>query len=85
MRRTKQWWSSLTKDERSELVGLERSERYSGRSAYIPDDCSECGSCGTPHLGHGLCPLCTIRLYELTQKANNSIKTKNGVWVTSSP
>ena len=70
MRRTKEWWARLDKYERSELVSLERAEGYGGRSAYIPDDCSECGYCSTPHLGSGLCPLCLKRLIELIAKAD---------------
>ena len=69
MKRTKEWWSRLTKDERSELYWLERSQYSGGGSAYIPDDCTECGRCGTPHLGYGLCRLCLKRLIELVEKA----------------
>ena len=70
MRRTKEWWAVLTKGERSELYWLERSQYSGGGSAYIPDDCSECGMCGTPHLGYSLCPLCRKRLIDLLDKAN---------------
>lgn len=70
MKRTKQWWANLTKDERSELVMLERADNCGTRSAYIPDDCYECGWCGTPHLGSGLCPLCGKRLDQLVAKAS---------------
>ena len=69
MRRTREWWARLTKEERSELVYLEGSDRYSHRSAYIPDDCYECGSCSTPSLG-SLCPMCLNRLIFLIDKAN---------------
>jgi len=69
MKRTKEWWAALTKDERSELYWLERSQESGGGSAYIPDDCKECGRCGTPHLGYGLCQMCHNRLIELTEKA----------------
>jgi len=72
MKRTKEWWSRLTKEERSELWWLEKGDRYSGRSAYIADDCSECGHCGTPHLGSGLCPLCDKRLEKLLHKADGN-------------
>ena len=69
MRRTREWWAQLNQWERSELVALERADKYGGRSAYLPDDCSECGNCSTPHLGYGLCPLCSRRLEWLIQKA----------------
>lgn len=72
MKRTKQWWARLTQQERSELVFLERSTSY--HSAYILDDCSECGNCGTSclGLGYGLCPLCNQRLQRLLIKANGN-------------
>jgi len=70
MKRTKEWWARLTKQERSELVMLERAQGWSERSAYIPDDCSECGYCSTPSLSSGLCPLCYDRLEYLIRKAS---------------
>ena len=72
MKRTKEWWARLIKAERSELVYLERVEARGGggRSSYLPDDCSECPNCSTPHLGYGLCPLCLERLGNLVQKAS---------------
>lgn len=75
MRRTKEWWRRLDKWERAELVALERADSRvgSGGSAYLPDDCSECGHCSTPHLGYGLCPLCSSRLEQLIQKANGEL------------
>ncbi len=70
MKRDKKWWDKLTSVERSELVTLERENNRSYPSTYIPDDCCECGYCGTPHLGSGLCPLCSKRMIELIDKAN---------------
>jgi len=72
MRRTKEWWARLTKSERSELVMLERLEARGGGggSSYLPDDCSECSNCSTPHLGYGLCPRCFNRLENLIAKAD---------------
>jgi len=73
MKRTKEWWARLTARERSELVMLERDDSQSGgwgRSPYLPDDCSECGHCSTPHSGYGLCPLCSRRLNNLIRKAS---------------
>jgi len=71
VKRTRHWWSGLTEQERAELVHLERAANRGGRSAYYPDDCSGCGSCGTPHLGWGLCPLCSNRLAEIISKADS--------------
>lgn len=56
MKRTKEWWARLTKEERSHLVYLERSANC--WSAYLPDDCCECSGCGTPMVGEGLCEAC---------------------------
>lgn len=75
MKRTKEWWARLTKAERSELVYLERTESRGGggRSSYLPDDCSECPNCSTPHVGYGLCPSCSKRLHALLWKANGGL------------
>jgi len=72
MKRDKKWWARLSQDERMELTWLERDQHHGRRSAYIPDDCSECGHCSTPHLGSGLCPLCDKRLDELLSKADGN-------------
>lgn len=69
MRRNKAWWGRLNSQERSELVWLEQGANRGGRSSMIPDDCSECGSCGSPHLGYSLCPLCSRRWRSLITKA----------------
>ncbi len=75
MRRTKQWWSRLTKEERSELHWLDYySSRWNTRGpAGLPDGCVECGNCSTPHSGVGLCPTCSRRLDELINKANKAV------------
>lgn len=71
MKRTKEWWARLNELERSELVMLERGARRPRQySVYIPTGCSACGYCGTPHLGSGLCPLCSERLDDLIRKAS---------------
>lgn len=31
---------------------------YGGSGGYLPDDCSECDTCGQPMLGSGNCPAC---------------------------
>lgn len=76
MRRTEQWWSKLTADERSELHWLEKyNSKWATRgSAGLPDDCLECGNCSTPHAGVGLCPVCSQRLEFLINKADSAIK-----------
>lgn len=77
MKRTKAWWAALTKEERSELVMLERAQNLGGRSAFIPDDCSECGCCSQPHLGSGLCSRCFNRLGTLIDKANAAMQSQS--------
>jgi hypothetical protein len=80
MKRTKQWWASLTPEERSELWWLEYGDRHSGSGGgYYPDDCGECGSCGSPSLGGGLCCLCRGRLRKLIDKADHAMEQ---VWAT---
>lgn len=70
MRRTKEWWARLSPGERSRLVWLERSaNRLSSHSAYLPDDCTECPSCGDPQLGSELCAHCDRELIALVKKA----------------
>jgi len=70
MKRDAVWWARLTKDERSQLIVLERAEHRGGSSVWLPDDCSECGSCGNPTLGIGLCSNCSGVYYKLLSKAN---------------
>ncbi len=76
MKRTTQWWAALTKEERVELHWLERcnSEWLIIRSPNLPDDCSECPRCSTPHTGIGLCPMCNQLLDSLICKADKAIK-----------
>ena len=79
MKRTKGWWAALTFGERSELHWLEvHSSKWttfrSDRAGLIPDDCSECGNCSTPHAGIGLCPVCSDRLDFLINKADQAIR-----------
>ena len=70
MRRTKEWWARLTPRERWYVHWLERA-KYLGRSDYLPDDCMECGFCGSPFPGNSkLCPGCEDLLRELIVKAN---------------
>jgi len=63
MRRTREFWARLTREERSELWWLERGSGHGGgHSAYLPDDCTECPSCSSPTVGWGLCQGCGGRL-----------------------
>lgn len=76
MKRTKEWWAALTREQRSRLVFLERNKKCSGRyggGGYLPDDCCECGACSTPHTGTGLCPYCVRERCELVAAADRAI------------
>ena len=74
MRRTKQWWSRLSKRERSRLVELEHlgSGPY-GAGGYLPDDCTECNGCGEPQVGSGLCSQCCREHKALILKASKDV------------
>jgi len=67
MKRTKEWWNNLTKEERSRLVYLERA-----RSDTILD--VKCNACGQFYVGAGLCPFCYKELKNLINKANKANK-----------
>ena len=74
MRRTKEWWGALTRGERIWLVYAERHNR-SYRSPYIPDDCTECGVCGTPQAGGGgMCMYCLKKRQAIIDIANYAIE-----------
>jgi hypothetical protein len=71
VKRTKEWWARLDKDERCQLVMLERdANHYGGLGGYLPDDCGECPHCSYPALGGGLCRDCRNELFVLLAKAN---------------
>lgn len=70
MRRNKEWWLRLEPHERSLLTQLEKASHHSTRSDYIPDDMVECGYCGNPTMGYGLCGDCGADLNRLINKAN---------------
>ena len=73
MKRTKEWWAALTKEERCWLVYAERNDTCS-RSDYLPDDCSECGVCGQPQMGGcGMCRYCLDRLIGVILKAEEAV------------
>jgi len=72
MRRDKAWWARLTKEERAELVYLERcyTEGGSGGSAYLPEGYSDCCVCSTPTEFGGYCKACYERWKALVAKGN---------------
>ena len=69
MRRTKEFWSRLNKQERSYLVYIERNaNKGTCMGGYLPDDCSECNVCGNAQLGSGTCMHCLNDWNELIKK-----------------
>lgn len=62
------FWRNLTKDERREFMQYQTAPCGGGRSAYLPDDCSECPVCSQPVLGSGLCQGCDKRFERLIAK-----------------
>ena len=70
MRRTKEWWARLTKEERGHLVFIEKHHNESAMgSPYLPDDVGECPACG--QLSHyGLCAYCEESRDKYICKAN---------------
>jgi len=69
MKRTKEWWNNLTKEERSRLVYLERA--YSESISYLG---CRCKSCDKLHVGAGLCKSCYKEMKNLINKANKAMK-----------
>ena len=66
---TKLNWDNLTKQERSEYMLLQMSPRGGyDRSGYLPEDCGECGACGQPMLGTGMCSNCYRKWKALRDK-----------------
>ena len=64
MRRTKEWWNCLTKEERSRLVFLERAH---GSSTLLG---VRRVACGALHVGAGVCTSCIQEMSELRDKAD---------------
>lgn len=70
MKRTKDWWAKLTKEQRSTLVYLERAANKNvSYSAYLPEGYGECPGCGYP-TSRSLCSYCSNRLIELINIAS---------------
>lgn len=65
-------WSRLSREERAEYMRIQMAKPGSyGAGGYMPDDCSECGACGQPMLGVGLCNSCYNTWKRLKDKATN--------------
>lgn len=71
-------WNNLTKEERSEYMMYQMSPSYCSNDGYLPDDCSDCGSCGQPILGSGWCNSCYKRFDELRNKLLTNSSTIEG-------
>jgi len=71
MRRTKKWWASLSRDERKQLVHLEKAFKE-GCSAdgRLPEGSSACPGCGEPQLVAGPCADCSTEHARLLLKAD---------------
>lgn len=61
-------WGNLSGRERRRYMQIQMSPNYSGHSAYLPDDCSECPCCEQPSLGTGLCTSCLAEWRNLRNK-----------------
>lgn len=62
MRRTKEWWARLTKEERSQLYSLETARTW----PHAP----QCRLCGGRCLVGALCGTCYLRIAALITKGN---------------
>ena len=76
MKRTEQWWATLTSAERSELHWLEKyNSKWSIRnSIFQPGERRKCEVCCEPCLKADLCSTCSQRLDFLTNKADQAIR-----------
>jgi hypothetical protein len=76
MRRTKEWWARLTKEERAHLVYLEKNQnKLATGSAYLPEGVGECPACGQLSR-FGLCDYCSGCLEKYIKKASGESKDK---------
>ena len=67
-------WNNLTKEERARYMELQMAPRARRGSAYLPDDSSECGGCGNPTLGGGLCHDCYLEWKKLYDKLTEALR-----------
>lgn len=61
-------WANLTKEERTRYMQLQMSPSYGAGDSYLPDDCSDCGACGSPVMGAGWCINCLREFNMLDSK-----------------
>ncbi len=67
-------WNNLTKEERSTYMRLQMSPQGGyDRTGYLPEDCGECGACGTPTLGAGWCQNCRNKFRNLDDKLRGKL------------
>jgi|LGOV01.1.fsa_nt_gb hypothetical protein len=72
MKRTKQWWAGLTKEERSELHRLDyANSSWLNRLSKKHRECSHCSGF-RGYEWDWLCPKCTNRRNQLIKKANEA-------------
>lgn len=79
MRRTKEWWSMLTKGEQTVLVELEyQANRIRSGYAYLPVGYSDCGFCSYPTSG-SICVECSKSLARIINKAERMLIRKRAI------
>ena len=62
-------WNNLNASERRVYMQIQMSHGTSyGGGGYLPDDCSDCGACGLPMLGTGICHNCYTTWKSLDNK-----------------
>jgi len=78
MKRTKEWWAALTKEERCWLVMAERLDAKASfmSDPYLPEGYSECVMCSTPTRGGGLCRDCYAYWKSLVDKADAAVRER---------
>ena len=68
-KRTKEWWGRLTKEERSDLVKLERAN-HQPVVEYFGDGSAQCPGCGNLTIPGCFCAHCVQKYGYLIAKAN---------------
>lgn len=83
MRRTREWWTRLTKGERIYLIAYEKVMAKCGgvgsRSAYYPDDCVACPMCGNPTLGYCECDKEADRIIAKAERTKIELQVESEV------